>query len=349
MDWDHDLFQELQSDATLLAPPAGTPSAIGRFQAGAQISQPVWRRKDYLTDTWSHVNLARARRPFAAPRLTHVDNPSCLFCPGNEDATPRDIETGGDTMRIGENAWRLRAFPNLYPWLLNHGNIVESPAHKVSLKDIDEEEQFLALQMIQDICRKYEEAGLFPMVFKNHGWGASAAHTHWQYGALPYLPKRVAHERRTAQAFFEKWSLNVFDAIIRSEQAGPRFINEDECVCCIAPFAPRTNYEVCLFLKEKASSLSAASAKAVRSISKALVKLSHALYHGLSVDSICVVCHQVQDDSNYRLHFEMLPFKHWAGAERGFEEYVVEATPEDSADFFRRHLRLRTATHETET
>lgn len=339
MKWADDLFQELETDAVVLPPQAGIPSALQQFQSGERISQPVRRRKDYLTDTWCHLNLARASRPFAAPQLAHSDNPFCTFCPGNENTTPQDIETGGDTVRIGDTHWNLRAFPNLYPWLTHHGNVVESSQHKVSLKDIDEEEQVRALRTIRDICRKFEEAGLYPMVFKNQGWGASTAHTHWQYGALPYLPKRLAHERASAKAFSKKWRSNVYDAIILSERTlGERFITENDNVCSIVPFAPRTNYEVWLIVKEEVSSMAEASEGAIASLANTLARLFRVLYERLNIDSLCAVCHQVRQDPDYRLHMEILPYKHWAGAERGFEEYVVEVTPEDAAAFFRMHL-----------
>ncbi|RJP19913.1 MAG: hypothetical protein C4520_11990 [Candidatus Abyssobacteria bacterium SURF_5] len=334
-----DLFQELKNEAVLLPPQVGTPSALRGFQLQGQLVQPVWRRKDYLTDTWCHINLARAKRPFAAPQLAPSTDSTCFLCPGNEGATPRDVETSGDTLRIGDAQWSLRAFPNLYPWLIHHGNIVESPQHKLSLKDIDEEEQFLALQAIQGICQKYEEADLHPMVFKNQGWGASTAHTHWQYGALPYLPKRIEHERTRSKVFAEKWKMNVFDAILSCERdIGKRFVTEDEVFGCVAPFSPRTNYEVWLIAKEKVSSLAEASKEMLGALSKMMVRLFHVLYHHVHIDSLCAVCHQIKDEPDYRFHLEVLPFKHWAGAERGFEEYVVEVTPEDVTSFLRDHL-----------
>jgi len=332
MEWNTDLFQEVEDEAVILPPSAGIPPALQQFQENERIIQPIRRRKDYLTDTWCHINLARSQRPFAAPQLAHSDNPECLFCPGKEQFTPRDTQSGADTARLGENPWNLRAFPNLYPWLMHHGNVVESSQHKTSLRAIDEEEQFLALQTIRDICRKLEQAGLYSMVFKNQGWGASTAHTHWQYGALPYLPRRLSGELETARQFFEKWNMNVYDAIMLSEKANEmRFIAEDDCLCSIVPFAPRTNYEVWLIAKERASSLASASDQTITSFSRHLTKLFHVLYRDFKIDSLCAMIHQIKDAPAYRLHVEILPFKHWAGAERGFEEYVVEVTPEDAA------------------
>jgi UDPglucose--hexose-1-phosphate uridylyltransferase len=336
MEWNADLFHEIEDEAIILPPLAGTPPALKQFQANEHIVQPIRRRKDYLTDTWCHINLARSKRPFAAPQLAHSDNLECLFCPGNEQFTPRDIQSRADTTRTGGNPWSLRAFPNLYPWLMHHGNVVESPQHKISLRAIDEKEQLLALQTIRNICRQFEEAHLHPMVFKNQGWGASTEHTHWQYGALPYLPRRLSGELETARKFSKKWGINAYDAIILSEKTNEvRFIAEDDALCSIVPFAPRTNYEVWLIAKERTPSLTSASEQTITSFSRNLTKLLHVLYHDLKIDSLCATLHQIRDAPDYRLHVEVLPFKHWAGAERGFEEYVVEVTPEDAAAFLR--------------
>jgi UDPglucose--hexose-1-phosphate uridylyltransferase len=339
MDWDNDLFREIRSSAAVLPPAGGTPSVLEQFEQGGRIEQPVWRRKDYLTDTWCHLNLARASRPFAAPQLTGAEETFCSFCTGNESHTPRDVKTGGDTICIGDTGWNSRAFPNLYPWLTDHGNVVESSEHKVSLKDIDEEEQIAALVTLRKLCKGLETSGLYPMVFKNQGWGASTPHTHWQYGALPYLPGRLARELTTANTFAEKWDRNVFDAIVEAEKRrGERFISEDEYVACVAPYAPRTNYETWLILKKPAPSITSAGDAEIRSLATTMTRLLRVLCHELGIDSLCVVCHQIRGENSYRLHLEVLPYKHWAGAERGFEEYAVEVRPEQVAAFLREHF-----------
>lgn len=338
-EWRRDIFRELKGTGTVLPPEGGVPASLREFQRDNRIEQPVWRRKDYLTDTWCHLNLARASRPFTAPQLTRTEEQFCFFCPGNEHSTPRDVDTGGDTLSVGSPAWKVRAFPNLFPWLAGHGNIVESPHHKVSLKDLIVEEQFAALKMMKQICTAFEEANLYPMIFKNQGWGASTAHTHWQYGALPYVPKRLAHELATAGEFARKWNRNIFDAILTAErERGERFVSENDHVACIAPFAPRTNYEVWLIMKSSCPSLTSSGDEQLEALAVLLVELLQILFHGLNIDSLCVVCHQIRGQSDYRLHMEVLPYKHWAGAERGFEEYAVEVTPEQAAAFLRERV-----------
>jgi UDPglucose--hexose-1-phosphate uridylyltransferase len=339
MEWDTDLFREIKETESVLPPTGGLPSALAQFQEGDRIVQPVLRRKDYLTDTWCHLNLARASRPFTAPQLTRGEEMVCFLCSGNEHSNPRDVNTGGDTITLKDTDGKTRAFPNLYPWLIHHGNVVESVEHKASLKDVEVDDQVSAFATIRDLCNDLETKGLYPMVFKNQGWGASTAHTHWQYGALPYVPKRMAHELATAKTFANKWNENVFDAIIASERKKKdRFVGETEFVACIVPYAPRSNYEMWLILKKPTPSLTSASAAELESLATVMTKLLLLLYHELSIDSLSLVFHQIRGEGDYRLHLEMLPYKHWAGAERGYEEYAVEVMPEQGADFLRKRF-----------
>jgi len=64
----------------------------------------------------------------------------------------------------------------------------------------------------------------------------------------------------------------------------------------------------------------------------ALDRVLKAIDRCIGLDSFGIVCHQTEPgDPEYRLHFEIIPYKHYGGAERGFEEYVVEVAPEHAA------------------
>ena len=364
MRWDEDLFVEISDVEVILPPESGVPAALSAYQREGRLEQPVKRRKDYLTDTWCHINIARAERPWTVPSLHFEAGKTCFFCPGFEDHTPRAVSTGGDRLRMGEGSWHTRVFPNLYPWLMEHSNIVETPEHKTSLADIDAEEEANALTAAADFCREMEAEGRVPVLFRNHGWGASLSHFHWQVGALPRIPSHIREELDGCSQFSQKWQANVFDAIIESERArGERWIAEDEFSAVIAPFAPRTNYEVWIIAKEPVSSLAACSGDQIRSLARTLTRTLKVLYKVTQIDCLTVVCHQVPEAWNasarhvlsssaelvlskvegltvnsvegistgYRLHFEVCPFKHWAGAERGLGEFAIEVIPEKTA------------------
>jgi galactose-1-phosphate uridylyltransferase len=87
---------------------------------------------------------------------------------------------------------------------------------------------------------------------------------------------------------------------------------------------------------EPVASLAACAEDQIRSLAGTLVRTLKALYEATQIDCLTVVCHQVPETSNelsmsYRLHFEICPFKHWAGAERGLGEFAIEIVPERTA------------------
>ena len=70
-------------------------------------------RLNPLVGRWVTVSDDRSKRPFVfAPRMlpVQVDDRSCPFCPGNEEATPPALETYGP-----EGQWLVRVVPNLFP------------------------------------------------------------------------------------------------------------------------------------------------------------------------------------------------------------------------------------------
>lgn len=125
----------------------------------------------------------RAKRP-------RWESATCPFCPGHESETPPEIARIGDP-------WRVRVFPNKFPFVEHHEVIVESGEHDAA---------FATLAHAPDVVAMYVERyrALRPFgtvaLFKNHGAmsGASLPHPHSQIAAVPFVPPRIARE---AEAF----------------------------------------------------------------------------------------------------------------------------------------------------
>lgn len=338
MDWDKDLFVELKETLQILPPKAGLPPGLDKYYKDGVLYQPLVRRKNCLTNDWAHMNMARAERPIAQMNLT-MEQKDCSFCAGKEDKTPGWVETGGDYIRIGDNPWKLRSFPNLYPWLINHLNIVESPEHKTSFSQLNDEEELQAWKVAAKITKEIEKQGVMPTLFRNHGWGASIAHYHWQVGGLPYIPNKVQEELTTAKKFYKQWKTNIFDALIQSEKAyGVRWIDEDEYTAVVATYAPRTAFEVWLISKVPVTTLAKCSKEQIESLCTKLNTVLRKLLAGPKIDTMNIIAHQLPKtkyNKYYRLHLEIMPFKHLAGAERGFGEYAIEVTPEKVAEMLK--------------
>jgi UDPglucose--hexose-1-phosphate uridylyltransferase len=341
MIWDKDLFIEKKEEHEVIIPLAGPPEGMQRFIHDDIFKQPVIRRKNYQTNEWTHINIARASRPLAPKTGFKIEEKECMFCPQNVGKTPRHRKTGTDYILMGEkNDWKLRVFPNLYPWLVEHLNIVQTPKHKISLKESNPEEEFLALKTAKEIVIELEKNKTYPVIFRNHGWGASITHFHWQIGSLPYIPTKINEEVKLAKKFYEEYKTNLFQAIIESEkEKNERVILESENNFILSPFAPRTNFEILIICKKDFVSLSMCDESYLLSLADDLHDILQRLYSKAKVDILNVVIHQLpafeKSSHCYRLHIELLPFKFLAGAERGFSEFAVEVTPEKAASILK--------------
>ena len=150
---------------------------------------------------------------------------ACPFCPGNESMTPPEIARSGDP-------WRVRVFPNKYPFAEHHEVIVESPQHDATFDSVDAEE------VVRMYLTRYRalsnRAGVRAvMLFKNHGRaaGASIAHLHSQIAALPFVPPRIAGE---SVGFAKAISCPLCDAITTHHVAG-LIIDETPTMVQLAP------------------------------------------------------------------------------------------------------------------
>ena len=125
----------------------------------------------------------RAARPL-------VEGEVCPFCPGNEHETPAEIARSGEP-------WRVRVFPNKYPFAEHHEVIVETNQHDATFDTIPHAPDVVAMYI--DRYRALRPFGSVAL-FKNHGAmaGASLRHMHSQIVALPFVPPRIARE---AEAF----------------------------------------------------------------------------------------------------------------------------------------------------
>ncbi|MFA5858682.1 MAG: hypothetical protein WC955_06415 [Elusimicrobiota bacterium] len=335
--WDKELFIELQETVQIVPPKAGLAPGLDKYFKDGVITQPVIRRKSVVANNWAHLNMARAERPIAKMDMQMVQR-DCFFCKGKEDKTPGCVETKGDYVRIGtETDWKLRAFPNLYPWLIGHLNIVECAEHKVSIAQLDDSEEVVAWQAAAKIVKDLEKKKVYPMVFRNHGWGASVSHYHWQVGALPYIPNSVNEELVRAKQFYRKYKTNIFDALMQSEKSfNTRVIDENDNAMVLAAYAPRAAVELWVVSKLPVSSLAKLKKPELEQMAVILDKTLKKMFDRAGIDTMNIIVHQMPGQNKYyRLHIEIMPFKHLAGAERGFGEYAIEVVPEKAAELLK--------------
>jgi UDPglucose--hexose-1-phosphate uridylyltransferase len=184
---------------------------------------------------------------FAPERRWRTGAPACPFCPGNESMTPPEIVRAGDP-------WRVRVFPNKYPFTDNHEVIVESSSHDATFDTID------AAEVVSVYLDRYRalsaRSGVKSVIlFKNHGRaaGASLDHLHSQIAALPFVPPRIANE---SSAFARAISCPLCDAIATHRVAG-LVVAETGSMIALAPHGSTFAYQQWIVPKRHVNDLAA--------------------------------------------------------------------------------------------
>lgn len=198
----------------------------------------------------------------------------CPFCPGNEAATPPEIERYPRPSAQGKReGWRIRVVPNKYPALVPdfnrkhpgtsakdgifsrregtgvHEVIIESPDHGARFSDMETEHIAEVLRVWADRIRSaYAEHNLaHALVFKNHRAraGASLSHPHSQLIASMLVPKHVRQKMESSRTHFEGNGACLICEILRQEKkSGERIIDVSGGFTVLAPYASRFPYEV---------------------------------------------------------------------------------------------------------
>ena len=179
-------------------------------------------RQDPVTGVWTVMAPERAGRPkdFRRTPDEAADASDCPFCPGHESMTPPTRlelalpgEPGMDGPRLREplpvaharrtttTAWARCDAPAPYrgqPGFGVHEVIVETPRHAEGLADYTDAHAALLVDAYADRIRHWREDGRFAaaVLFRNFGMaaGASLAHPHTQFVAMPRVPDALVRE-----------------------------------------------------------------------------------------------------------------------------------------------------------
>jgi UDPglucose--hexose-1-phosphate uridylyltransferase len=189
---------------------------------------------------------------------------TCPFCPGQEHRTPPAVfELAG-----AEGRWRTRVVPNMFPAVMPaaegaspdasvtaaigvHEVIIETPRHVNRMSALSEQELRDVLETYVARLRNWRAGGRYAygLIFKNQGAraGASLAHLHSQFIALPNLPPAVAAELDRAAHDFQQHRICPYCRLIESERSsGARMILDTAGYVAFCPFASVQPFEAWL-------------------------------------------------------------------------------------------------------
>lgn len=330
-------------------------------------------RHDPVTGVSTIVEPERAGRPRDFRRTPdEVGDPStCPFCAGHEDRTP---PTRLELCLPGESQWAVRVFENLYPaltagdeqdWASDidapwpysgtsgfgvHEVIVETPRHDEVMADLSAEHAALLVDAYADRIRTWREDGRFaaPLLFRNFGRaaGASLAHPHTQFVALPRVPEAIVRELGNfSQEASERGHCVLCDAM-KADDAGGRIVHDDGLTVVHSPWAAPVPYFMRIAPRSCAATLADVSSEDRASFGRSLVAAARAVRGMFGDAAFNVVVH----DAPYSAQHAGLPY-HWhaevvprtsdqAGFEWGSGVYLNVVDPDDAASALRAALAI---------
>ena len=319
-------------------------------------------RLSIVSGEWVMYAPGRGIRPHAVrdPSASTVPvpdrEPSCPFCPGNEQMLP--------AIRMemrGADGWQIRAFPNRYPALTLNGTgaetpvdiyramqgggdhevIVETPLHNRPISRMSADEVDL---LIEAYHRRYSEMASRPEIktvtlFRNHGpmAGSSLAHPHSQLIGVGIIPQSVKRREQLAAAHFHDRGRCLFCDMVDFEiRDGRRIIFQNPAFIGMVPFAAEVSCEAWVVPKVHATDFRAISDSGKSGLADALRAI------------LAVMREKLNDpDYNFVIHSSLSPTVapgalHWhlqikpiltipAGFEMGSGIHVNPSLPEADA------------------
>jgi UDPglucose--hexose-1-phosphate uridylyltransferase len=325
-------------------------------------------RKDPILGRWIIIARERSKRPTDFIVETPATKGGfCPLCPGNEKTTPNEVLVYGRDPGHGPNSssWRLRVVPNKYPALVIEGEldkqgeglydrmngigahevVIESPNHEDRFTYLPHDQMILTFRAFRERIRDLSQDPRFSyvMVFKNYGKaaGASLEHSHSQLVALPILPRMLVSELDGSLSYFKYKDRCIFCDIIRQEiQQDIRLVCENEKFVTLAPFAPRTPFEMWIMPRKHNSSYTDQDDESLSALTDIFSESLRRLDSCIPGVPYNFVLHtqplRSEPLDHFHWHFEIVPkLTSIAGFEWGTGFYINPMPPEDTCRYLR--------------
>jgi len=324
-------------------------------------------RRNLVTGEWVIIATERARRPEdfrrgVVKRPTRPHDPSCPFCPGNEDRTPAATHIlPGDA----PGSWRVRAVANKFAALRpegepdRHGDgytlamngvgrhevIVETPLHNLPLS-------LRPPSAVADVVRTWrdrmQELYADPrvehvIVFKNYGEsaGTSLEHPHSQIVGTPIVPGQVRDRLEAAMRHAADHGRCMHCHTLDAElDDGSRIVDDNASFVAFVPYAALSPFHLWIYPRAHTAYFGDISDDQISDLASILSRSLGRVRNAL-------------DDPDYNIVLRSLApqergvrYGHWylslvprvtraAGFELGTGMFINTALPEASAAFLR--------------
>lgn len=325
-------------------------------------------RQDPTTRQWAILATRRRDRPHdpvvvPRPELPEFD-PTCPFCPGNEDQTPPEIARvpAGDT-------WHVRVVPNMYaaltgdgsaprtgepmfremPGVGSHEVVIETRGHDGRIDELEPDQVARVVWMWRE---RYRELIVRPevravVVFKNFGAlaGTSLTHSHSQIVATPVFLPRLQRRLDVATRYYDEHGACAYDDVIAAERrAEVRMVEEADGFIAFEPWAAQSPFETWIAPTFHQGSFGGLSDEHVDDLARILVRTLRAVRRACGDPDYNVVMYSAPSNEGhaaavFHWHLKLIPrIATQAGFEIGSAMSINTVAPEDAADDLRRAL-----------
>ena len=318
-------------------------------------------RQDPTTRQWAILATRRSDRPhepvvMPRPELPERE-PTCPFCPGNEDQTPPEILR--DPPGPG---WQVRVVPNMYaalsgdgsaarsgepmfremPGIGSHEVVIETPRHDGRMDEMSVEE---VARVVAVWRLRYRALIARPdvravVVFKNFGTlaGTSLTHTHSQIVATPvYLP-RLLRRLDVATRYYDEHGACVYDGLIEAERgASVRMVEEVGGFVAFEPWAAQSPFETWIAPTFHQGSFGALGDEQLGDLAEIVIRTLTAVRRACGDPDFNLVMYSAPTNGGhaeqvFHWHLKLIPrISTQAGFEIGSAMSINTVAPEDAA------------------
>lgn len=302
-------------------------------------------RVDPISGSIAKISEERARRKLGISlNLDIRPVEKCDFCSPREFTPEKRVEHECGAISV----------PNKYPWEKYDWITIYPPfgKHKMLLSDLYFEDLERMIESAYDLalfCSQDPEVISF-MDFTNWGAfaGASQQHPHSQRKSTTFVADpRQEQEMRRCQMLAEWSGKNPFDLLEIEERQDGRRVIYDNDIFITAAFAPTCPDEILIFPKEKISHILQTTGEERKRFIRPALGIFPALFFYRGVADLNIAVHMApfrereEAREYYRWHMHIYPRRSRlpvdrAGAEIGFETYVIDTLPENTAEVLRK-------------
>lgn len=332
-------------------------------------------RQNLMTREWVIIAPERGKKPRKfKPTLLRPDktkekqDPSCPFCPGNEERFPvSEIDRIPDR---GSSEWKVRVIENKYKVLDafpecpiqparfhqdgiyqktggcgSHELVIDHAHHHQHLTTMTKEETHHVIEAYRKryLVLEKNPNNLLTIIFKNYGAaaGASQPHPHSQIVGSRVVPIYVRSLLHEAEAYFDQFGVCVFCEILRFElEHKERTVLDNSDFLAFVPYAAGMPHEVMILPKKHHADFGSITENEEKMLAEILQGVLRRIQQALG-----------DPDFNYVIRtapypLSRVPFYHWhlhiypqtnipGGFELGTQIRVNPIFPEESADLLR--------------